>query len=70
VIEFYKTIVDEANNSFDKDEKLSRTKLIGDEWTPDTGELSPTLKLKRRVITEKYRNLINEIFLKDERFPV
>jgi long-chain acyl-CoA synthetase len=68
VIEFYKTIVDEANNSFDKDEKLSRTKLIGDEWTPDTGELSPTLKLKRRVITEKYRNLINEIFLKDERF--
>jgi hypothetical protein len=29
---------------------------------PDTGELSPTLKIKRNVLNERYRNIINEIF--------
>jgi len=43
-------------------EEIKRFKLIADDWTPDSGELSPTLKLKRKVISTKYNELITEIF--------
>ncbi len=45
-------------------EKIKRFKLIPDEWTPVTGELSPTLKLRRKFLSEKYRNQINQIYVK------
>jgi long-chain acyl-CoA synthetase len=36
--------------------------LITDEWSPDTGEISPTLKLKRNVLAERYNHIIDEIY--------
>ena len=47
-------------------EKIKRFRLVADEWTSNTGELSPTLKLKRKVLYEKYSALINEIFSVDK----
>ncbi|MBN2806386.1 MAG: long-chain fatty acid--CoA ligase [Prolixibacteraceae bacterium] len=44
-------------------EEIKRYRLINDEWTPESGDLSPTLKLKRKVIYAKYEAIINEIFL-------
>lgn len=44
-------------------EEIKRYRLVKDEWTPESGDLSPTLKLKRKVIYSKYEEIINEIFL-------
>ena len=65
VKKLYQTIIKEFNNNLGMDEKVKRFRLVPDEWTPDSGELSPTLKLKRRVLNNKYIELINEIFNKE-----
>jgi len=44
-------------------EEIKRYRLVNDEWTPESGDLSPTLKLKRKVIYQKYEQVINEIFM-------
>lgn len=38
-----------------------------EEWTPLSGELSPTLKLKRNYIAEQYKDIISEIFFSGEK---
>lgn len=58
-------IVKDVNQSLSKDEHVKRFRIVPDEWSPDTGELSPTLKLKRRILFDKYIDLINEIFNKE-----
>jgi long-chain acyl-CoA synthetase len=62
VYEHYKNIVNAFNKQLSEDEHVKRFKLVKEEWTPITGELSPTLKLKRKVIKEKYKTLIDEIY--------
>jgi len=52
------------NKSVSDFEKIKRFKLIPDEWSPVSGELSPTLKLKRKFIAAKYQYLIDEIYIK------
>ncbi|MEX2435210.1 MAG: long-chain fatty acid--CoA ligase, partial [Balneolaceae bacterium] len=46
-------------------EKIRDFRLIGHEFTVETGELTPTLKVKRRVIEDKYGHLIEDIFKED-----
>ncbi|MBW8049162.1 MAG: long-chain fatty acid--CoA ligase [Cytophagales bacterium] len=65
VFSHYQTIVKGFNKSLDKDEQIKRFKLISDDWSPDSGELSPTLKLKRRVINAKYEDLVKQIYRHD-----
>ncbi|MBN2890291.1 MAG: long-chain fatty acid--CoA ligase [Bacteroidales bacterium] len=43
-------------------ERINTFRIVCDEWSPSTGELSPTLKKKRRVIEKKYDHLIKEMF--------
>lgn len=64
VSKLYGSIVKEFNKSLSKDEQVKRFRVVPHEWSPDSGELSPTLKLKRRILNEKYNGLINEIFNK------
>jgi long-chain acyl-CoA synthetase len=54
--------VDQINVGLAPHEQLKRIKLIADEWSVQTGELSPTLKLKRRVIYDKYDKLLRQIY--------
>lgn len=54
VIERYQTIIDHVNESLANFETIKRFQLVPDEWTLDSGELTPSLKLKRRVIAQKY----------------
>ncbi len=56
--------IQKYNKTVAEFEKIKRFKLIPDEWTPVTGELSPTLKLRRKFISEKYKNQINQIYIK------
>ena len=50
------------NKEFGDTEKLKRFELIDHEWTIETGEITPNLKLKRTTMQEKYDDLIKGIF--------
>ena len=56
--------IKDFNKKVAKAEQILKFKLIADEWSPASGELSPTLKLKRKFIAEKYRDLIEQIYSK------
>jgi long-chain acyl-CoA synthetase len=69
VVARYQTIVDEVNSTLAHFETIKRFKIVPDEWSLASGELTPSLKLKRRVINEKYDKEIAG-FYSDERSPV
>jgi long-chain acyl-CoA synthetase len=54
------------NKDLGQTEHIKRIKLVSEEWSPQTGEMSPTLKLKRKVLYDKYKHLIDEIFAMDK----
>jgi len=62
VLEFYRKLIDGFNTHFNHVEQVKRFELVPDEWTIDSGELTPTLKLKRKVIMEKYKDAIGRIY--------
>ena len=55
--------VDAINDKLAQHEQLKRIHLVPDEWSAASGELSQTMKLKRRVIMKKYEKEIKEIYL-------
>lgn len=54
--------IERFNKSLAPHEQIKRFRLVADEWTQQSGELSPTLKLKRSVLTKKYQAVIDEIY--------
>ncbi|MCJ7465169.1 MAG: AMP-dependent synthetase/ligase [Maribacter sp.] len=62
VLARYREEVDLANEKFAKWEKLKEFRLTPDVWSIDEGHLTPTMKLRRKVIKEKYIDLYNEIY--------
>lgn len=54
--------IEEKNAGFGKWETIKRFELLPDEWTTDTGELTPTAKVKRKVVTEKYKDIIEKLY--------
>jgi long-chain acyl-CoA synthetase len=62
VIERIQEEVDFCNEKFGKWEKIKRFELTPEIWSIEGGHLTPTMKLKRRVIKEIYKNLYNKIY--------
>ena len=62
VLEIFKDAVERYNQFFNHVEQVKKFELLPNEWTIDGGELTPTLKLKRKVIMEKYRDAIERIY--------
>lgn len=62
VLARYQKEVDKTNRTLGEHEKIKRFRLVCEEWSPQTGELSPTLKLKRAVIYKKYDHLLRMIY--------
>jgi long-chain acyl-CoA synthetase len=62
VVALYAEIVREVNGSLANFESLKRFRVVADEWTQETGELTPSMKLKRRVITSRYAALIDALY--------
>jgi long-chain acyl-CoA synthetase len=54
--------VDAANALVSQAERIRRWRILPNEWTAESGELTPTLKLKRRVIAERYAREIEELY--------
>ena len=62
----YEGIVEGINQNLARFEKLKRVLLVADEFTADNGVLTPTLKLRRRVIEERYRKQIDDLYARAE----
>jgi long-chain acyl-CoA synthetase len=54
--------VDELNKGYGKWEQIKKFELLSQPFAIDTGELTPTLKLKRKIILEKYNHLVEKIY--------
>jgi len=62
VIARYQKEVNKLNKRLGQVEQIKRFRLVLEEWSPLTGELSPTLKLKRKVLYKKYEPILREIY--------
>jgi len=54
--------VEKYNQDFGKWEQVKKFALLTSEWTVDAGELTPTMKVKRKVITERYTHHVNDLY--------
>jgi len=61
---FFSSEIEKINKKLNPIERITRFRLVPDEWSPATGELSPTLKLKRQFIADKYRKLLDQVYMK------
>jgi len=62
VIERYQKEVDKINSTLGRHMQLKKFELTCEEWTPETGELSPTLKVKRKYLKEKYKIKLDRLY--------
>ncbi|MCC6571773.1 MAG: long-chain fatty acid--CoA ligase, partial [Chitinophagales bacterium] len=65
VKQLYKDIITNFNVNFGKVEQIKQFELITDEWNPENGLLTATMKLKRKAIKEKYQNIIDKFYSKN-----
>lgn len=62
VLNLYKGEIARYNVDFGNWEQVKKFELIPNDWSVDGGEMTPTLKLKRKPILEKYSNLVDKIY--------
>ncbi|MEO9965213.1 MAG: long-chain fatty acid--CoA ligase [Reichenbachiella sp.] len=63
VVKLFQSEVEGFNEEFGNWEQIKKFELVETVWGIDTGELTPTLKLKRRIIKEKFQELIERIYM-------
>ena len=54
--------IDKYNVLFSHPEQVKKVSLLADEWTIDSGELTPSLKIKRKIIEQKYSAQIEALY--------
>ncbi|MCF8571325.1 AMP-binding protein [Gordonia sp. HY002] len=59
--------VETANSQLSRIEQIKAYRILDDEWLPDSEELTPTMKLKRRGVASKYSDVIEEIYAASQR---
>lgn len=62
VLELYRELVESFNKFFNHVEQIKKFELLPNEWTVDTGEMTPKLSLKRKVVNEKFKDAIERIY--------
>jgi long-chain acyl-CoA synthetase len=62
IVDLYKQAMDKYNQFFSHIEQIKKFVLLPHEWTVDNGELTPTLKAKRKVIMQKYHDQIESLY--------
>ena len=62
LIEAIQNDIEEHNKNFGSWEQIKKFKLVPEEWTIEGGHLTPTMKLKRKVVKEKYSNYIEKMY--------
>lgn len=56
-------VIDQFNKTFGSTEQIKRVEFMSKEWSTNSGELTPTLKLKRSFIVKKYQEKIDKLFV-------
>ncbi|MBB4135556.1 AMP-dependent synthetase/ligase [Gordonia humi] len=64
--EVFDTLVASANTQLARHERIRRFALLADPWTVESGELTPTLKIRRTVVQNKYGETIDALYAGDE----
>jgi len=67
VRELYDGIVADLNRDLARFEQLKRVVLVADEFSPETGTLTASMKVRRRAVEERYRQQIDEMYLQAEK---
>jgi long-chain acyl-CoA synthetase len=62
ILAIYEAQIKEVNAGLANFETIKRFRLVAEEWSQDSGELTPSMKLKRRVITERYAGVVAELY--------
>ena len=62
VITMFKELVESFNKYFNHVEQIKKFELLPHEWSIDTGEMTPKMSIKRKVVMEKYRDAIERIY--------
>ncbi|MBH2004090.1 MAG: long-chain fatty acid--CoA ligase [Sphingobacteriia bacterium] len=63
VLELYRELVESFNTFFNHVEQIKKFELLPREWTVETGEMTPKLSLKRKVVMEKFKDIIDRIYV-------
>jgi len=69
IVNLFERQVDKLTSHLARYERVKRLALLEDEFSVEGGELTPTLKVKRRVIDEKYRDVIERLYEEAEKTP-
>lgn len=64
VLKIFSIEINSMNRLLSDPEKIVKFRLVTDEWAPSSGELSPTLKLRRKFISDKYHTMLEEVYQK------
>jgi long-chain acyl-CoA synthetase len=62
IIKHFEDEVKNLNKKLNSNEQIKKIALLADEWTPNTGELTSTLKLRRKKIIEKYNEAVASLY--------
>ena len=62
VLELYRELIESFNNFFNHVEQIKKFELLPREWTIETGEMTPKMSLKRKVVMEKFKDAIERIY--------
>jgi long-chain acyl-CoA synthetase len=69
VIKFYQDMVQKYNQGFAQWEQIKKSVLLPEHWTVESGEMTPTMKVKRKVITENNKAVIENLYARAEKEP-
>lgn len=58
----YRQVIDELNKQFNQVEQIKKFELLPEEWSLETGEMTPKMSLKRKVVMEKFKDVIEEVY--------
>lgn len=67
VVEHYEELVKKYNQSFAQWEQVKKIALLPELWTVESGEMTPTMKVKRKVITENNKDIIESLYNTESR---
>ncbi|MBF9236409.1 long-chain fatty acid--CoA ligase [Hymenobacter sp. BT683] len=67
VVAHFEGLVKKYNQSFAQWEQVKRTVLLPELWTVESGEMTPTMKVKRKVITENNKEIIESLYRQTEK---
>ncbi len=62
VIKLFKDYIEDKNKNFGQWETVKKFELMPKEWSIEGGELTPTMKVKRKVVNEKYKDVIEKLY--------